>query len=168
METIHVKFDELSTMAFECNNSGPGFNCLNFHDSSEELNAIPSKEDLDNLFGSLYEEYYKMRSLEISLNFTANTLHNKDTPSSSSIIVEDHEAPQLASSLEELISNEPATLVSDDNADELVQEYVVEFDGNTFINPFHTPVVEEDESSSTYWDPSNMHEFYQKHLSTDT
>ncbi|GKD84620.1 hypothetical protein Tco_1355774, partial [Tanacetum coccineum] len=86
METIHVKFDELSAMASECNNSGPGFNCLNFHDSSEELNAIPSKEDLDNLFGSL-------------------------------------------SSIEEPISNEPTTLVLDDNADELVQEYIAEFDG---------------------------------------
>ncbi|GKA11313.1 retrovirus-related pol polyprotein from transposon TNT 1-94 [Tanacetum coccineum] len=27
METIHVKFDELTAMAFECNNSGPGLNC---------------------------------------------------------------------------------------------------------------------------------------------
>ncbi|GJR76489.1 retrovirus-related pol polyprotein from transposon TNT 1-94 [Tanacetum coccineum] len=27
METIHVKFDELTAMASECNNSGPGLNC---------------------------------------------------------------------------------------------------------------------------------------------
>ncbi|GJU28258.1 retrovirus-related pol polyprotein from transposon TNT 1-94 [Tanacetum coccineum] len=85
METIHVKFDELTTMASECNNSGP------------------------------------------------------DTPSSSSIIVEEHEAPQLVSSSEEPIANEPTTLASDDNADESVQEDIAELDGNTFINPFHTP-----------------------------
>ncbi|GJS26451.1 retrovirus-related pol polyprotein from transposon TNT 1-94 [Tanacetum coccineum] len=53
METIHVKFDELTTMASECNNSGPGLNCSNFQDSSEELNEIPSPQDLDNLFGPL-------------------------------------------------------------------------------------------------------------------
>ncbi|GJU27959.1 retrovirus-related pol polyprotein from transposon TNT 1-94 [Tanacetum coccineum] len=55
METIYVKFDELTSMASECNNSGPGVNCSNFQDSSEEMNAIPSQQDLDNLFGPLYE-----------------------------------------------------------------------------------------------------------------
>ncbi|GKB58550.1 putative ribonuclease H-like domain-containing protein [Tanacetum coccineum] len=48
------KFDKLTAMAFECNNSGPGVNCLNFQDSSEEMNDIPSQQDLDNLFGPLY------------------------------------------------------------------------------------------------------------------
>ncbi|GKG00176.1 retrovirus-related pol polyprotein from transposon TNT 1-94, partial [Tanacetum coccineum] len=55
METIHVKFDELTAMASECNNSGPDVNCLSFQDSSEEMNDIPSQQDLDNLFGPLYE-----------------------------------------------------------------------------------------------------------------
>ncbi|GKB60511.1 retrovirus-related pol polyprotein from transposon TNT 1-94 [Tanacetum coccineum] len=86
METIHVKFDELTTMASECNNSGPDVNCLNFQDSSEEMNEIPSQQDLDNLFGPLYEEFYAMRTPEVLDNFTANTLDNEDTPSSSSII----------------------------------------------------------------------------------
>nr|GFB16885.1 hypothetical protein [Tanacetum cinerariifolium] len=40
----------------------PGFNCLNFQDSLEELNAIPSKEDLDNLFGS-----FEVNALQIDL-----------------------------------------------------------------------------------------------------
>nr|GEV68944.1 reverse transcriptase domain-containing protein [Tanacetum cinerariifolium] len=40
-------------------------------------------------------------------------------------------------------------------------------DGNTFINPFGTPAFEEAESSSNYQDPSNMHEFYQKHRFTN-
>ncbi|GJW37790.1 retrovirus-related pol polyprotein from transposon TNT 1-94 [Tanacetum coccineum] len=92
METIHVKFDELTTMASECNNSGPGLNCSNFEDSSEELNETLSKKDLDNLFSPLYEEYYAMRTTEVSDNFAANTLDNEDTPSSSLIIVEDHDA----------------------------------------------------------------------------
>ncbi|GKE73617.1 hypothetical protein Tco_1535658 [Tanacetum coccineum] len=154
-------------MASECNNSGPGFNCSNFQDSSEDSNSIPSKEDLDNLFGPLYEEYYATRSPEVSDNSAANTLDNEDTPSSSSIVVEENEAPQIVTSSEEPVANEPTTLVSDDNADELVQEDIAELNGNVFYNPFHTPVVEEAESSSTFQDPSNMHEFHQKHRSTD-
>ncbi|GJZ62690.1 retrovirus-related pol polyprotein from transposon TNT 1-94 [Tanacetum coccineum] len=50
METIHVKFDELTIMSSKCNNSEPGLNCSNFQDSSEELNEIPSKEDLETCF----------------------------------------------------------------------------------------------------------------------
>nr|GEV71943.1 hypothetical protein [Tanacetum cinerariifolium] len=168
METIYVKFDEFTAMASKCSNSGPGLNYLNFQDSSEDSNTIPSKEDLDNLFGTLYKEYYETRTPKVSDNFAADTLNNEDTPSSSSIIVEEHEAPQLVSSSKEPIANEPTTLVSDDNVDESVQEDVAELDGNTFINPFHTPVVEEAKSSLTYRDPSNMHEFYQKHRSADT
>ncbi|GJU00136.1 hypothetical protein Tco_1110474 [Tanacetum coccineum] len=63
METIHVKFDELTAMASECNNSGPGFNCSNFQNSLEDSQSLPSKEDLNNLFGPMYEEYYATRTL---------------------------------------------------------------------------------------------------------
>ncbi|GKE87246.1 retrovirus-related pol polyprotein from transposon TNT 1-94, partial [Tanacetum coccineum] len=38
METIQVKFDELTAMASECNNSEPNFNCMNFQDSSKTHN----------------------------------------------------------------------------------------------------------------------------------
>ncbi|GJS20912.1 retrovirus-related pol polyprotein from transposon TNT 1-94 [Tanacetum coccineum] len=51
------------------------------------------------------------------------------------------------------------------NADELVQEDVADFDGNVFYNAPSTLMFEEVESSSTYQDPSNMHEFHQKHRS---
>ncbi|GJR37005.1 retrovirus-related pol polyprotein from transposon TNT 1-94 [Tanacetum coccineum] len=139
METIHVIFDELTAMASECNNSRPGFNCSNFQDSSADSQSVSLREDLDNLFGPLYEEYYATRSPEVSDNFTANTL-------------------------------ESMTLLhhfSNDNTDEQIKEDVAEPNGNDFQNPFHTPVLEEAKLSSTYQDPSNMHEFYQKHRSTD-
>ncbi|GJR02623.1 integrase, catalytic region, zinc finger, CCHC-type containing protein [Tanacetum coccineum] len=58
METIHVKFDELTTMASECNNLEPRMNCMNFNDSLENSQSVPSTSDLDNLFGPMYEEYY--------------------------------------------------------------------------------------------------------------
>ncbi|GKC88023.1 retrovirus-related pol polyprotein from transposon TNT 1-94, partial [Tanacetum coccineum] len=90
METIHVKFDELTTaaMASECNNLEPGINCTNFNDSSKDSQSVPSKSDLDNLFGPMYEEYYAMSSQEVSDNSAAYTLNNEHTSSSLSIFVE--------------------------------------------------------------------------------
>ncbi|GJW50695.1 retrovirus-related pol polyprotein from transposon TNT 1-94 [Tanacetum coccineum] len=85
METIHVKFDELTAMASECNNLEPVMNCTNFQESSEDSQLVPSKSNLDNLFGLLYEEYYATSSQEVSDNSAANTLDNEHTSSSSSI-----------------------------------------------------------------------------------
>ncbi|GKC44270.1 retrovirus-related pol polyprotein from transposon TNT 1-94 [Tanacetum coccineum] len=133
METIHVKFDELTAMASECTNS----------------------------------EYYVTSTPEVSEDSAANTLDYKDTPLSSSIIFEDDEAPQIVTSLEEPIANEATTSISNENANEPVQEDVAAFDKNEFYNPFHSPMLEEAESSSTFQNLSNMHEFYQTHCSTD-
>nr|GEV75615.1 integrase, catalytic region, zinc finger, CCHC-type, peptidase aspartic, catalytic [Tanacetum cinerariifolium] len=43
----------------------------------------------------------------------------------------------------------------------------IAFDGNVFYNAPPTLMFEEAESSLTYQDPSNMHEFHQKHRSSD-
>ncbi|GJX46263.1 hypothetical protein Tco_0271453 [Tanacetum coccineum] len=166
MEMIHVKFDELTTMASECNNSGPGLNCLNFQDSSKELNEILSQQDLDNFFGPLYEEYYTTSTFKVSNNSAANTLDDEDTPLPSSIIVKDGDAPQIVTSLEEPIIEESSFLVFEIHSDKQIQEDVAELDGNTIMHSFEIPEFEEAESSSNYHDPSNMHEFYQ-HLYTD-
>ncbi|GKB72389.1 retrovirus-related pol polyprotein from transposon TNT 1-94 [Tanacetum coccineum] len=96
IETIHVKFDELMAMAFDC---------TNFNNSSEDLQSIPSKLDLDNLFGPLYEEYYATSSQEVSDNSAVNTTDNDHT-SSSSIIVKQDDAPQIVSSSDEQVANE--------------------------------------------------------------
>ncbi|GJW42634.1 retrovirus-related pol polyprotein from transposon TNT 1-94 [Tanacetum coccineum] len=95
METIHVKFDELTATASECNNSGPDLNYSNFQDSSDEMNEIPSHQDLDNLFGPLYEKYYALSTFEVSNNSVANTLDDEETPSPSAIIVEDKDVVEL-------------------------------------------------------------------------
>nr|GEZ39847.1 retrovirus-related Pol polyprotein from transposon TNT 1-94 [Tanacetum cinerariifolium] len=116
----------------------------------DDLGKMKTKADidLDNLFGPMYEEYYATSSQEVSCNFTANTLDNKHTSSSSSIVVEENEAPQIVSS-----SKEPNSPVLNANADEFVQEDVVNFDGNVFYNAPPTHVFKEVESSSTYQDP---------------
>ncbi|GJV03051.1 retrovirus-related pol polyprotein from transposon TNT 1-94 [Tanacetum coccineum] len=58
METIHVKFDKLTAMASEHDCLEPELQRFNNHNSSAEAMNTPSKEDLDNLFGLIFEEYY--------------------------------------------------------------------------------------------------------------
>nr|GEW68153.1 uncharacterized mitochondrial protein AtMg00810-like [Tanacetum cinerariifolium] len=146
METIHVKLDELMTMASEHNYFGPGTNQFQDNDSLAEDNSIQPKNDMDNLFGLMFEEYFKKRSPEVSINSaTQTTPNNQDTHSSSSIIIEENEAPLLVSSSDEQVSP-----ISSNEADELNQkEYSAELDGNTFLSPYHTLMFEEAESSLT-------------------
>nr|GEV41126.1 hypothetical protein [Tanacetum cinerariifolium] len=96
METIHIKFDRFTEMASEHSCLEPETNYFNNDDSSAAFTTTPSKEDMDNLFGPMYEEY--LRSPEVSINSAAQTtLNNEDTHSSLSIIIEDNEAPPLVS-----------------------------------------------------------------------
>ncbi|GKB17436.1 retrovirus-related pol polyprotein from transposon TNT 1-94, partial [Tanacetum coccineum] len=67
--------------------------------------SIPSKSDLDNLFGPLYEEYYATSSQKVSDNSAANTLDNDHTSSSSSIFVEEDKAPQIVSSIRQICTS---------------------------------------------------------------
>ncbi|GJS78251.1 retrovirus-related pol polyprotein from transposon TNT 1-94 [Tanacetum coccineum] len=127
METIHVKFDELTTMASECNNLEPEINCTNFTNSSEDSQSIPSKSDLDILFGPLFEEYYST-----------------------------NDAPPVVSSSNKQVANAPNSPVMNEVADEFVQEDVADFDGYMFHDAPQTPKFEVAESSSTYHDPSNI------------
>ncbi|GJS52235.1 gag-pol polyprotein [Tanacetum coccineum] len=122
---------------------------------------------LDNLFGPLYDEYYLTSSTEVSDNSATNTPDNKNTSSSSSFIVKEDEAPQIVCSSKDPVATKPNSLVMNENTDELIQEDDAEFNGNLFYNPPQSLVFEEAESSSTYQDPSNMHEFHQQHRSTN-
>ncbi|GKA75325.1 hypothetical protein Tco_0781703 [Tanacetum coccineum] len=139
---------------------------MNFQDSSKVSQSIPSKTNLDNLFGPLYDEYYLTSSTKVSNNSAENTPNNENT-SSLSIIIEEDKAPQIVSSSEEQVATEPNSLVLNEITDEFVQEDVADFDGNVFYNLPQTPVFEVAETYSTYQDLPNMHEFHQKHHSTD-
>nr|GEY88496.1 hypothetical protein [Tanacetum cinerariifolium] len=125
------------------------------------------RDDLGKMKPKADIEYYSVSSPEVFDNSAANTLDIENTSSSLSIIVEEDEAHQIVCLLKEPVSNEPNTPVLNENADELIQEDVKEFDGNVFYNPPPTPMLEEAKSSSTYQDPSNMHEIHQKHRSSD-
>ncbi|GJR69358.1 retrovirus-related pol polyprotein from transposon TNT 1-94 [Tanacetum coccineum] len=97
---------------------GPDLNYSNFQDLSKEMNEIPSQQDLDNLFGPLYEEYYAPSTFDVSDNFTANTLDNEDTRLPSSVTIEDCDAPQIVISSDESSAQESSTTVLDTYSDE--------------------------------------------------
>ncbi|GJV72351.1 integrase, catalytic region, zinc finger, CCHC-type containing protein [Tanacetum coccineum] len=129
--------------------------------------SILSQQDLDNLFGPLYEEYYTLRTSRVSNNSAANTLDDEDTPSPSLITIEDCDAPQIVTSSNDSIVQESSTLVLEKHSDEQIQEDVAEPNGNTIMHSFESPAVKAAKSSSNIQDPSNMHEFHQQHRFTD-
>ncbi|GJW60416.1 hypothetical protein Tco_0109751 [Tanacetum coccineum] len=96
METIHVKFDELTTMASDRDNLEPDSNRRIFEVPSAKPYQTPSKENLDDLFGPLYYEYFKGRTPNVSTSdnsTTPDTFHY--TSSSTTIIINAFEAPQI-------------------------------------------------------------------------
>ncbi|GKC24660.1 retrovirus-related pol polyprotein from transposon TNT 1-94 [Tanacetum coccineum] len=129
---------------------------LNDDSSAESMNT-PSKEDLDNLFGPMYDEYFEKRSSDMSINSAVQQVHNhEESPLISSVIVEEHEALPIVTT-----SEEQNSLISLNEADEFDQEEFTDFNGNTIFVPYNAPNFEEAESSTTALDPSNMHEFHQ-------
>ncbi|GJZ09088.1 retrovirus-related pol polyprotein from transposon TNT 1-94 [Tanacetum coccineum] len=163
----HAEYDESNTYVLERFNTTAGNPVkkillkLNLSDhrklkdggEAESMNT-PSKEDLDNLFGPMYDEYFEKRSCNVSINSAAHHVHNhEDSPSTSSIIVEEHEAPPIVTT-----SEEQTSLISLNKADEFNQEDSTNFDGNMVFVPYDDPNLEEAESSTIALDPSNMHE----------
>ncbi|GJZ94391.1 retrovirus-related pol polyprotein from transposon TNT 1-94, partial [Tanacetum coccineum] len=122
----------------------------------------PSKEDLDNLFGPMYEEYFEKKFYDIHINSVAQpTQIHEDSPSTSSIIVFEHEAPPIVTTSDEQISQ-----ISLTEADEFNQEDSADFDGNSQFVPYNPPSHEEIESSTTALEPSNVQNFHQVQPST--
>ncbi|GKD81281.1 retrovirus-related pol polyprotein from transposon TNT 1-94, partial [Tanacetum coccineum] len=74
----------------------------------------PSKEDLENLFGPMLEEYFEKMYFDTPINFTTQPTHiHEDSSSTSSIIVEEPEAPPI-----ETTSDEQTSPISLTNIDE--------------------------------------------------
>ncbi|GJT64191.1 retrovirus-related pol polyprotein from transposon TNT 1-94 [Tanacetum coccineum] len=71
MKTIHVKFDELTAMASEHDCLEPVLQRFNNNTSSADTMNTPSKEDLDNLFGLMFEEYFEKSHEEIESSMAA-------------------------------------------------------------------------------------------------
>ncbi|GJS99713.1 retrovirus-related pol polyprotein from transposon TNT 1-94 [Tanacetum coccineum] len=140
METIHVKFDELTAMASEHDCLEPELQRFINHNSSAETMNTPSKEDLDNLFGPMYEEYFEKKFSDTPINSAAQpTQIHEDSPSTSSIIVDEHEAPPIVTT-----SDEQTSPISLTEADEIDQEDSADFDGNSQFVSYNPPSHEKD------------------------
>ncbi|GKD87976.1 retrovirus-related pol polyprotein from transposon TNT 1-94 [Tanacetum coccineum] len=130
--------------------------------SSADTMNTPSKEDLDNLFGPMFKEYFEKRSFDTPINSAAqSTQFHKDSPSTSSILVDEHEAPPI-----ETTSDEQTSLISLTDADEFNQEYSADFNGNLDFVPYNSSSHEEIESSTAALEPSNVQNFHQVQPST--
>nr|GEU97319.1 retrovirus-related Pol polyprotein from transposon TNT 1-94 [Tanacetum cinerariifolium] len=127
----------------------------------EPMNT-PSKEDLDNLFGPMIEEYFGKKSSDTPINSAAQlTQLHEDLPSTSSINIKEHEAPPI-----ETTSDETTSPISLTKADELHQEDSGNFDGDSQFVSYNPISYEAIKSSSTALEPSNVQNFHQVQPST--
>ncbi|GJS45068.1 retrovirus-related pol polyprotein from transposon TNT 1-94 [Tanacetum coccineum] len=162
METIHVKFDELTAIASEHDCLEPELQQFNYQNSSDDLMNTPSKEDLDNLFGLMFEDYFEQKSSDTTINFAAQPTHDQeDSPSTSSIIVNTHKVPPIVTT-----SVEQTSSISLQESDEFNQEDSADFDGNTQFVPYDSLNHKEIKSSTTNLVPSNVQNFHQVQPST--
>nr|GEW24836.1 integrase, catalytic region, zinc finger, CCHC-type, peptidase aspartic, catalytic [Tanacetum cinerariifolium] len=70
------------------------------YSASESLNTL-SKEDLDNLFGPMFDEYFEKKSSDMPINSAAQQVQNReDSPVITSIDIEEHEAPPIVTTSE--------------------------------------------------------------------
>ncbi|GKC47740.1 retrovirus-related pol polyprotein from transposon TNT 1-94 [Tanacetum coccineum] len=163
METIHVKFDELTAITSEHDCLEPELQRFNNQNSSDGLMNTPSKEDLDNLFGPMFEDYFEQKSSDTTINSASQPTHDQeDSPSTSLIIVDTHEAPPVVTT-----SDEQTSPISLQESDEFNQEDSVDFDGNTQFVPYDSPNHEEIESSTMNLEPSNVQNFHQNKYDAD-
>ncbi|GJR30591.1 retrovirus-related pol polyprotein from transposon TNT 1-94 [Tanacetum coccineum] len=133
-----------------------------YYEKLDDLMNTPSKEDLDNLFGPMFEDYFKQKSSDTTINSAAQPTHDQeDSPFTSSIIVDTHEAPLVVTT-----SDEQTSPISLQESDEFNQEDSVDFDGNTQFVPYDSLNHEEIESSKTNLEPSNVQNFHQVQPST--
>ncbi|GKA99375.1 integrase, catalytic region, zinc finger, CCHC-type containing protein [Tanacetum coccineum] len=94
-------------------------------------------------------EYFEKRYSDVSINFAAQQVHNHEySPLTSSIIVEEYEAPSIVTTSEEQTS--PISL---NETDGFNQEDSADFVGNTIFVPYDAPNFEEVKSSTTALDP---------------
>ncbi|GJX54602.1 integrase, catalytic region, zinc finger, CCHC-type containing protein [Tanacetum coccineum] len=133
-----------------------------YYEKLDDLMNTPSKEDLDNLFGPMFEDYFEQKSSDTTINSAAQPTHDQeDSPSTSSIIVDTHEAPPVVTT-----SDEQTSPISLQESDEFNQEDSANFDGNTQFVPYDSLNHEEIESSTTNLKPSNVQNFHQVQPST--
>ncbi|GJS76408.1 hypothetical protein Tco_0726289 [Tanacetum coccineum] len=137
-------------MASDYDNSGPVPQLQNV--SPSVVATAPSQQELDLLFGPLYDEF-----------FTTGTsnVNKSSSPTDNSI---QQDTPPITNIHPTTKPTTPTTTVhAEENNDNQAED--AHFEPYEFVNPFCTLVQELAESSSRHVDNSNMHTFYQPYQS---
>ncbi|GJV50272.1 putative ribonuclease H-like domain-containing protein, partial [Tanacetum coccineum] len=159
IETIHVTFDELTTMASEQFSSGPGLHSMTLATSSSGLvpNTVsqqpcipPPRDDWDRLFQPMFDEYFTPPSLASSpvqeaaasravilADSSVSTSIDQDAPSSSTPSTQEQEqSPIISQGFEE----SPKTLIfRDDPFYESLHEESTSQGSSSNVRQTHTP-----------------------------
>ncbi|GKB73943.1 putative ribonuclease H-like domain-containing protein [Tanacetum coccineum] len=166
VKSIHLRFDEIKEMsetsvandtsglvpqrqkASDYDNSDPVPQLQNVSPSADT--SVPSQQELDLLFGSLYDEFF---------NAGTSSVNNSSSPNDN---YKQQDTPPTMNNPSSTKPTTPTTNVhvkknNDNQAD------VTQFQQDEFISPSCTPIREIAESSSRNIDNSNMHTFYQLH-----
>ncbi|GJR73457.1 retrovirus-related pol polyprotein from transposon TNT 1-94 [Tanacetum coccineum] len=158
IETIHVTFDELTAMASEQFNSGPGLHSMTPATSSSGLVPnnisqqpyIPPRYDWDRLFKPMFDEYFTPPSIVVSLvqeaaapravvlvDSPVSTSIDQDAPSSSTPSTHEQEqSPTISQGFKE----SPKTLIfCDDPLYESLHEESTSQGSSLNVKQIHTP-----------------------------
>ncbi|GJS09585.1 retrovirus-related pol polyprotein from transposon TNT 1-94 [Tanacetum coccineum] len=163
VESIHLRFDEIKEMtetsvandtsglvsqrqkASDYDNFGPAPQLQHVSPSADT--TTPSQQELDLLFGPLYDEFFNEGTSNVNKSSSpTDNSKQQDTPPTTNI----------QSTLE---PTTPTNVNAEENNDNQAED--AHFQPYEFVNLFCTPVQEIDESSSCNVDNSNMHTFDQ-------
>ncbi|GJV90987.1 integrase, catalytic region, zinc finger, CCHC-type containing protein [Tanacetum coccineum] len=159
METIHLTFDELTTMASEQFGSVPEFQVMTPTTSCSGLvpNIIPQKpcnppkrDDWDTLFQPLFDEYFNPPTIDVSTvlvaaapravdiaNSPVSTSIDQDAPSSSIPSTQEHKHSLIIS---QGVKDSPKTpLFHNDRLHEFLHEDSTSQGLSSNVRPYHTP-----------------------------
>ncbi|GKB13003.1 retrovirus-related pol polyprotein from transposon TNT 1-94 [Tanacetum coccineum] len=160
VESIHLRFDEIKEMSetsvandtlslvpqrqktSDYDNSNPNLQLQNGSPSADT--TVPSQQELDLLFGPLYDEFF---------NTSTSRVNKSSSPT-------DNSAPQDTNPLTNIQPTSEPTTPTNAHAEENNDNQADDTE-HEFTNPFCTPVQEVAESSSRNMGNSNMHTFNQ-------
>ncbi|GJX90638.1 hypothetical protein Tco_0343964 [Tanacetum coccineum] len=147
VESIHLRFDEIKEMlkASDYDNSGPVPQLQNVSPSADT--TVPSQQELDLLFGPLYDEFF---------NAGTSSVNKSSSPTDNS---KQQDTPPTTNNPSSTEPTTPTNVNAEENNENQAAD--TQFQQDEFINPFCTPVREVAESSSHNIDNSNMHTFNQ-------
>nr|GFC56788.1 hypothetical protein [Tanacetum cinerariifolium] len=176
MESIHVNFDELPSMASVHNSSDPAPTCQTMASFQICSDPVPecqenvshgdktdtTSNELDLLFSPMFDELLNGSSKVVSKSSDVSAADAPNKRQQHTTPLNNHTTP---APLCQNPSIEP-TVISSENINQAEPHAKNdEVANDEFINIFSTPVQDQRETSSRHVDSSNMHTFYQRYPS---